>query len=430
MLKRALYISLTILLIFAGIGIADAQHPEITATLKATPESYSGKCPTTIKFEGEIKVTKITRAPLKVQYKFIRSDGAFAPIQTLDFEKDGVKKVSTTWTLGGPGLPTYAGWQAIKIVYPQDVESNKANFKIECTAEAKPTDLTIKITNCPISAKAGQELGATFQVTATNHGDTPVKDVAVDIVLRKDTSCPVPAPYAIYSPNFSNGVLLKGGREHVSLNPGQTLSVKLNGTNTIPTDTPAGNYYLCAVIDAGNKVKEDDEKNNCACCPIKITGAEVIGEPIREDCVSFNPATTEVKTIGGSWKIVDGTHWMFDFGGKKDEAEKALKIIKHYRMNQSCFVGRPDPSFSYLLVSGSAPVGAFSGEDCVSFNPASTEVKNIGGRWKIVDGTHWMFDFGGKESEARQSLSIIKKYGFTNSCFVGRPAPSFKYLRK
>jgi hypothetical protein len=70
---------------------------------------------------------------------------------------------------------------------------------------AKPQDLTTKIANCPASAKPGHDLGATFQVTATNHGDTSVKDIAVDIILRADTSCPTPAPYAIYSPNYSNG---------------------------------------------------------------------------------------------------------------------------------------------------------------------------------------------------------------------------------
>lgn len=266
-------------------------QPNITAELKAIPETYSGPCPTTIKFQGKITVTNITRPPLKVQYKFIRSDGAFAPVNTINFERDGTKPVNTTWTLGGPGLLTYEGWQAIKVVYPQDVESNKANFKIECKAE---------------SAR----------------------------------------------------------------------------------------------------------------------------EPLREDCVSFNPATAEVKNIGGRWKIVDGAHWLFDFGNKKDEAERSLNIIKHYRMNQSCFVGRPHPSFSYLLVSGGAPVGAFSGEDCVSFNPETTEVKSVAGRWKIVDGSHFLFDFGAKESEARQALAIIKKYGFNKSCFVGRPQPSFKYLRK
>ncbi|NTV98325.1 MAG: hypothetical protein HGA70_04095, partial [Chlorobiaceae bacterium] len=50
--------------------------------------------------------------------------------------------------------------------------------------------------------------------------------------------------------------------------------------------------------------------------------------------------------------------------------------------------------------------------------------------WKIVDGSHWVFDFGGKEAEARAAFAIIKKYGFTRSCYVGRPNPSFQYLRK
>ena len=151
---------------------------------------------------------------------------------------------------------------------------------------------------------------------------------------------------------------------------------------------------------------------------------------VREDCVGFNPNTAEVKLFSGRWKIVDGNHAMFDFENAENEARMALRIIKYYRMNQSCFVGRPDPSFSYLLIGGNAPSGGFTGEDCVQFNPNSIEVKKVGGRWKIVDGSHWVFDFGNKEDEARMAFVIIKKYGFTRSCFVGRPDPSFQYLRK
>lgn len=152
--------------------------------------------------------------------------------------------------------------------------------------------------------------------------------------------------------------------------------------------------------------------------------------PMNEDCISFNSATTTVQEVNGSWKVVDGNHWMFDFGNKKDEAEKTLNIIKHYQMNQSCFVGRPNPSFQYMLVSGQAPSGNMQGEDCVGFNPNSIEVKQINGRWKIVDGNHWIFDFENKKDEAMHAFNIIKKYGFTQSCFVGRPNPSFQYLRK
>jgi hypothetical protein len=151
---------------------------------------------------------------------------------------------------------------------------------------------------------------------------------------------------------------------------------------------------------------------------------------VKEDCVSFNPNTAEVKNISGRWKIVDGRNWLFDFAGNRAEAERTLSIIKRYRMTQSCFVGRPHPSFQYMLAFGRAPAGSYPGEDCISFNPNTTEVKNINGRWKIVDGSHWMFDFARNESEARQTLAIIKKYGFTSSCFVGRPNPSFQYMRR
>lgn len=150
----------------------------------------------------------------------------------------------------------------------------------------------------------------------------------------------------------------------------------------------------------------------------------------KEDCLQFSPANATVANKNGRWKIVDGNHWMFDFGTNKIEAVQALQIIKYYKLNQTCFVGRPDPSFSYLLVNGKAPQGAMAGEDCIAFNPNTIEVKMVQGRWKIVDGSHWVFDFGGNRSEAEESFQIIKKYGFSKSCYVGRPDPSFTYLRK
>ncbi len=291
-------LALASVFLLGGSALAET----ITATLKAIPESYSGKCPAKIRFEGKITVTGVTRS-IKVQYKFTRSDGALAPVETLVFDHDGSKTVSTTWTLGGPGLPSYTGWEAIRIVYPQELDSNHADFSVTCAEQpaVKP----------PM-------------------GVIPVK--------------PIPM--------------------------------------------------------------------------------------VKEDCVSFNPSTATVSYIQGDWKIVDGSHWMFSFGNNKTEANQALSIIKNYNMDQSCFVGRPDPSFTYMLISGNSPVGAMSGEDCVSFNPETATVAKIQGDWKIVDGDHWMFSFGNKESEAREALAIIKKYGFTRSCFVGRPGPSFTYLRK
>ncbi|MBE9033112.1 hypothetical protein IQ266_25575 [filamentous cyanobacterium LEGE 11480] len=155
-----------------------------------------------------------------------------------------------------------------------------------------------------------------------------------------------------------------------------------------------------------------------------------VASGLKEDCVAFNPATARVRLMNGRYKIVDGRHMMFDFGNKKAEAVQSLAVIKRYKANKSCFVGRPQPSFQYLRVGNRIPTGAMRGEDCVAFNPRTAKVKRIGRSWRIVDGNHSMFNFGSKRNEARKSLAVIKKYRANKSCFVGRPGASFKYLRR
>jgi hypothetical protein len=68
------------------------------------------------------------------------------------------------------------------------------------------------------------------------------------------------------------------------------------------------------------------------------------------------------------------------------------------------------------------------GEDCESFDPQNIEVVEIDGRWKIVDGSQVVLDFGDKEGEARAAFIIIQRYNFNSYCFVGRPDPSMEYF--
>ncbi len=148
------------------------------------------------------------------------------------------------------------------------------------------------------------------------------------------------------------------------------------------------------------------------------------------DCVRFDPAALGVRQVKGRWKIVDGDHWLFDFGPNQAAAHQSLKVIRHYRMDRACSVGRPNPLFSYMLAKGGSPSGEMAGEDCVAFDPKAVTLSNIQGRWKIVSGRRWLFDFGQGQTEARQALSVIRRYGFSQSCFVGRPDADFSYLRR
>lgn len=148
------------------------------------------------------------------------------------------------------------------------------------------------------------------------------------------------------------------------------------------------------------------------------------------DFVPFDPANAHVVSVGGRWKIeVDGM-WLLDFAGNESEARRALTIIQHYGFNVQCFVGRPHPSMQFYLVNGRPPKGTFAGEDCIEFDRAKLKVRYVGGRWRVVEGAHWLLDFDQQQDEARQALSYILRYRFRAICFVGRPEPSLTYFRR
>ncbi len=102
----------------------------IDAGLKPEQVENVGQCPVTVKFTGYVT----TNGPGTVKYTFTRNDGATAPVFTLDFDAAGTKPVNTTWTLGGPGLMEYSGWQRLKILSPNEFESSleSGSFKVAC----------------------------------------------------------------------------------------------------------------------------------------------------------------------------------------------------------------------------------------------------------------------------------------------------------
>lgn len=98
--------------------------------LKADNAEVFGQCPVTVNWTGFITAN----GPGTVKYTFTRNDGATAPVFTLDFDAAGTKRVSTTWTLGGVGLMEYKGWQRLKILSPNEIESSAetGSFRISC----------------------------------------------------------------------------------------------------------------------------------------------------------------------------------------------------------------------------------------------------------------------------------------------------------
>jgi hypothetical protein len=84
----------------------------------------------------------------------------------------------------------------------------------------------------------------------------------------------------------------------------------------------------------------------------------------------------------------------------------------------------------WLTDSGAAPTGTLAGEDSIGFDASNLAVVDVGGRWKVAEGAHWMLDFGPGHGNAVAALHFIRKHGFNEMCFVGRPVPSMTYFKR
>lgn len=149
---------------------------------------------------------------------------------------------------------------------------------------------------------------------------------------------------------------------------------------------------------------------------------------LREDCLDFDPTRLQVRSDNGRWLLTDGRSRMQLFENRS-EAIRSLDVIKRYGMNKRCFVGRPSPVMEYWLAGSQAPSGAMSNEDCLAFSPARLRLRQDGNRWLMTDGRSRLRLFPNRE-QAAQALSIIRKYGFDQTCYIGRPDPAMTYFRQ
>ena len=149
------------------------------------------------------------------------------------------------------------------------------SFSFEPTNNVKAIDLIVELREID-SGVAGEDISPNLEILASNIGgvtangtESDTESYMVDLILSTDTF--VPKGYASYSPNFSEDVLLRGGR--ISNTPdllaGMSQAVS-EGSYTLPADTPTGNYFLCAHIDPGARVAESDETNNTDCITLTI----------------------------------------------------------------------------------------------------------------------------------------------------------------
>ena len=140
--------------------------------------------------------------------------------------------------------------------------------KLASIAEEGP-DLLVSISAPPVTT-AGENMGPEVVTKVENVGTVAVFGYQIDTVLSTDEI--VPTGFARLSElSFEEDALLGGGRtiSRVEIPPGESVSLE-SVILRIPADTPAGRYFLCAVVDPSNRRSELDEGNNTSCAALTI----------------------------------------------------------------------------------------------------------------------------------------------------------------
>jgi hypothetical protein len=146
--------------------------------------------------------------------------------------------------------------------------------------------------------------------------------------------------------------------------------------------------------------------------------------PVKENLLSFDPQHAEVNWAQNHWQLVADGNLLKDFGRREVEARVALRLVRDMRLTQRGVVGSPEPVMEYWLCDGRAPHGMTAGLHVTPIDPAQLRVEQTQGQWVIRDPGRVLFNFGGHETDARDALSVIMKYGFTQIGVLGSAGPS------
>jgi hypothetical protein len=140
---------------------------------------------------------------------------------------------------------------------------------------------------------------------------------------------------------------------------------------------------------------------------------------VQEKLTSFDNMGVLLNWSGKAWQLTAQGKVIKDFGRSEVEARQALRLIHELRLNQYGAVGGPQPALEYWLSSGQAPHGMLAGTATLPIDPATLRVEQRNGQWVLRDGARVLSNFGPRESDARQGLAVLQKYGFNQVAMVG-----------
>ena len=146
---------------------------------------------------------------------------------------------------------------------------------------------------------------------------------------------------------------------------------------------------------------------------------------LEDDCEPFSADNAKVVERDGRFKVVSGEH-VISSAVTRADAGRTIEVIKNYKLNKQCYVGRPDWTFEYFLAGTKTPRAELAGESCQKFNLGGLDVDKDGTRWQLKDGIVRVKTFD-NEDQAWQAYAYLRRHAFTYRCNV---ADGFVYWRR
>jgi len=163
----------------------------------------------------------------------------------------------------------------------------------------------------------------------------------------------------------------------------------------------------------------------------------------------FDDQSIHVAQAQDQWCLRDARRVLFAFGPRREDAERALAVLKSHGFNRVGYVGFPAPAMMYFLRSDDGLPQENAGGGTVKPLQASRtlagdmlqayqlrapmtflsdpsqpgertpidwrllQVRRDGADWKLLSGDYCMANFGGSERDAREGLRVMQSYRFT-----------------
>lgn len=169
---------------------------------------------------------------------------------------------------------------------------------------------------------------------------------------------------------------------------------------------------------------------------------------VEEKCESIG----ELNVIQNSeqvWEVQNNGQTLYHFPNEM-EAYQTKAVLEYYNVSEACSCGegkyttaqgKEDASAKIMQYQktargsglGDNEINSYANgvEDCLPFDPTKLVAKNVDGNWTIVEQpNHLMFSFGDDRQACIDALTLIKKYGYNQTCYIGRANASFNYLKR